>query len=363
MHIIGIMFIFAQNISISSMNIPLVTIGIPVYNVEPYIEKCLLSVLNQTYQNLEVLVVDDLGTDKSMDIVAEIQDKNPRGALIKTIVQSQNGGSGIARNAVIRNAQGRYLFFLDSDDFIEPNTIELMVEQAECHQTDLVMASLRKVAFETDEEFPTLQYHSYKLIKGKDEFAKYVCKDLHWHVAITACNILFSLEFLRKNDLYFAASKDEDALYLSDYYSEVECAVLLPAVTYNYVIRPGSKMGNNARKVIPVNEIRDRFYTDAIMTKRCVRLRTRSFYDVHCARVMKHKFRAVCVALRHRSRFSEYLSNREIYEELKHPASLTEIIRFKHYKGFHIFFYLIRKLPVPVCVGICYCVGKVIRWI
>ena len=68
---------------------PLVTIGIPVYNVEPYIEKCLLSVLNQTYQNLEILVVDDLGTDNSMEIVNEIQQSHPLGNCIniKLIVQ------------------------------------------------------------------------------------------------------------------------------------------------------------------------------------------------------------------------------------------------------------------------------------
>jgi len=345
------------------MNSPLVTIGIPVYNVEPYIEKCLLSVLNQTYQNLEILVVDDLGTDKSMDIVAKLQQSHPKGSLISTIIQPQNGGSGEARNAVICAAQGKYLYFLDSDDYIEPNTIELMVDQAEKKQTDAVIASLRKVVWNSDEELPTLQYSSYELIKGKDKFAHYVCQDLRWHIAITACNILFSTDFLRKNDLNFLASKDEDALFLSDYYSEIESAVILPDVTYNYVIRPGSKMGNNARKEIPVNEIRDRFVTDAIMTERCARLKDRSFYDVHCARVMKHKFRAVCVAIRHRHRFTEPLLAEEIRQELKHPALLSEIMRFRRYKGFHLFFYLISKLPAPICVGVSSMVGKAMRWI
>ena len=345
------------------MNNPLVTIGIPVYNVEPYIEKCLLSVLNQTYQNLEILVVDDLGTDKSMDIVTSLQKNNPKGYLIKTIIQPQNGGSGEARNSVICAAQGKYLYFLDSDDYIEPNTIELMVDQAEKNQTDAVIASLRKVVWNSDEELPTLQYSSYELIKGKDKFAHYVCQDLRWHIAITACNILFLTGFLRNNDLKFLASKDEDALFLSDYYSEVESAVILPNVTYNYVSRPGSKMGNNARKVIPVNEIRDRFVTDAIMTERCSRLKDRSFYDVHCARVMKHKFRAVCVALRHYKHFSEQLSSKEIHKELKYPASLSDIMRFRRYKGFHLFFYAISKLPAPICVGASYIVGKVMKWI
>lgn len=345
------------------MNGPLVSIGIPVYNVEPYIEKCLLSVLNQTYENLEILVVDDLGTDNSMQIVSKLQRNTPRGAYLKIITQSKNGGSGEARNAVINQAQGKYLFFLDSDDYIEPNTIELMVEQAESNQADVVIASLRKIVWNTDKELPTLQYSSFQLIKGKDAFANYVCQDLRWHIAITACNILFLVDFLRRNDIKFLASKDEDALFLSDYYSEVENAVIMPDITYNYVIRPGSKMGNNARTQIPVNEIRDRFYTDSIMTERCARLKERSFYDVHCARVMKHKFRAVCVALRHRKRFTEPLTNREIRYELKHPASLFEILKFKRYRLFHFFFYTISVLPPFLSISISYIVGKKIKWI
>ena len=69
------------------MNNPLVSIGIPVYNVEQYIEKCLLSVLNQTYQNIEILVVDDLGKDLSMQTVANFQQSHPNGHLIKVIRQ------------------------------------------------------------------------------------------------------------------------------------------------------------------------------------------------------------------------------------------------------------------------------------
>lgn len=345
------------------MNSPLVTIGIPVYNVEPYIEKCLLSVLNQTYQNLEILVVDDLGTDKSMKIVADIQQSHSNGQQIKIINHSQNKGLGEARNTVIEHAQGRYVYFLDSDDYIEPQTIELMVNQTVLHPTDVVIASMRKVILGTNDELPTLQYSSYQLIEGKDAFANFVCSDLRWHIAITACNILFSLEFLNTNHLRFAARKDEDSLFLSDYYSEVSCAVLLPDITYNYIIRPGSIMGNQAREHIPVAEIRERFKTDAKMTERCARLRDRSFYDVHCARVVKHKFRAVCVALRHRKRFTEPLTNKEIREELKHPATLSQIMKFRRYKSYHLFFYALSKLPSSVFIHVAYMIGKLTRWI
>jgi glycosyltransferase involved in cell wall biosynthesis len=342
---------------------PLVTIGIPVYNVEPYIEKCLLSVLNQTYQNLEILVIDDCGTDNSIQIVCNLQSTHPNGRMVKIIKHESNKGLGEARNTVINHASGKYVYFIDSDDYIETNAILLMLEHAERNNSEVTMASLRKVVLGTGEELPTLQYSSFQFISGKDAFANYVCQDLRWHVAVTACNTLFLLEFLNKHHLRFAARKDEDSLFLSDYYSEAERVVLLPDITYNYLIRPGSIMGNQQRKVIPVSEIRERFKTDEKMTERCSRLRGRSFYDAHCARVMKHKFRAACVALRHRKHFTEWLPNEEICRELKHPATLSDILKFKRYKLFHLSFFIISKLPPFVSVGAIYAVGKLIKWI
>lgn len=342
---------------------PLVTIGIPVYNVEPYIEKCLLSVLNQTYQNLEILVVDDLGTDNSMQIVLELQYSHPFGHHIKIIRHLENKGLGEARNTAIMNAKGKYLCFVDSDDYIELETIDVLLKEAEENDTDAVFASSRKIVYGTDEEVPTFTYDKKVVLAGKDVFANYLCKDLRWHIGINAWNILFKLEFLQKNNLRFDARKDEDALFLSDFYSEIESAVLLPDITYNYVLRPGSIMGNQIREHIPTAEIRERFKTDAKMTERCARLKERSFYDVHCARVIKHKFRAVCVALRHRHRFTEPLSNAEIRQELMHPATWYEIWHFKRYRGFHIFFYAVSKLPDAVCVAVCQLVGKAMKWI
>jgi hypothetical protein len=168
---------------------------------------------------------------------------------------------------------------------------------------------------------------------------------------------------LLDNKLRFAARKDEDALFLSDFYSEIKRAVLLPDVTYNYVLRPGSIMGNQARDHIPTAEIRERFKTDALMTERCARLRGSSFYDVHCARVMKHKFRAACVALRHRKRFTEPLFDSEIRDELRHPALFGEVLRFKRYRLFHLFFFVMSKLPPKMSVNLCFLIGKLMRWI
>ena len=97
------------------MNNPLVSVGIPVYNVEPYIEKCLLSVLNQTYKDdFEIIVVDDHGPDSSMNIVRELQNSHPRGKSIRIITQPKNMGCWAARNKILEEAQGEYLLLLDS---------------------------------------------------------------------------------------------------------------------------------------------------------------------------------------------------------------------------------------------------------
>ena len=342
---------------------PLVSIGVPVYNVELYIEKCLLSILNQTYDNLEIIVVDDCGTDKSMQIVDELKLSHPNGDKIRIIKHPYNKGIGEARNTVIDECCGDFLYFVDSDDYIEPKAIELLLAEGLKYKTDVVIASHRKVSYPTGENLPTYQYPSYHLIQGKDEFAKFVCADLRWHIAVVVWNILFSVSFLRDNRIRFAGRKDEDALFLSDYYSEVENAVIMPDITYNYVARPDSIMGYMSRREIPIREIRERFVTDAIMTDRCRRLKGRSFYDVHCARVMKHKFRAVCVALRHRKRFSEPLHYREIHEELRSPISFWEIFTFRRYKMFHLFFYMLSYLPPSMAIKLSFVVGKTIKWI
>ena len=349
--------------SLDETNYPLVTVGIPVYNVELYIEKSLLSILNQSYPNLEILIVDDHGTDNSIKIIDDLRNNHQRGNSIRILKQPRNMGPGEARNRTIEEAVGKYLFFLDSDDFVEPETIKLMVDQAEAHSSDIVIASGKGMNFETGEVYPIFSFPEYKIVSGKDAFAHYVCADLRTHIPDTIWNILFSIQYLRKYDMKFAARKDEDALFLSEFYSEVETAVLMPDITYTYLSRPGSIMGNQARDIIPVAEIRDRFQTDRIMTSRCARLKKRSFYDVHCSRVVKHKFRAVCVSLRHYKKFSERLSFNEIRQEMEHPATFSEIMKFKRYRLFNLFFYVISKFPSPIFVGISYVMGKIMRWI
>ena len=104
------------------MNKPLISIIIPVYNAEKYLKKCLDSVINQTYKNLEIILVDDGSTDKSPEICDKYAEKDSR----IIVLHKENGGVSSSRNAGLDIFKGEYLSFVDSDDYVEPDYIEYL---------------------------------------------------------------------------------------------------------------------------------------------------------------------------------------------------------------------------------------------
>lgn len=114
---------------------PVVSVIIPVYNVEKYLNQCLDSVLNQTLQDIEVICVNDSSTDGSLAILEEYAKKDER----VTVVTQPNSGAGAARNKGLSLAAGKYLSFLDSDDFFEPDMLELAYNKAEEDKADFVV--------------------------------------------------------------------------------------------------------------------------------------------------------------------------------------------------------------------------------
>ena len=101
-------------------NKSLISIIVPVYNVEKYVKKCILSLVRQTYKNIEILIIDDGTKDKSIDIIRNIKDKRIR------IIHQKNGGVSSARNNGLEHAKGEYIVFVDSDDFVAKDYIEYL---------------------------------------------------------------------------------------------------------------------------------------------------------------------------------------------------------------------------------------------
>ena len=113
---------------------PKISIIIPMYNVEKYLHRCLDSVLNQTFKNWQAICVDDGSPDKSGDIAEEYAKKDKR----FIVVHKENGGLSDARNAGFPYAKGKYIMYLDSDDFIHPQTMEIALDVAEKNKSDIV---------------------------------------------------------------------------------------------------------------------------------------------------------------------------------------------------------------------------------
>ena len=115
-------------------NNPVVSVIIPVYNVEKYLEECIDSVLAQTYQNIEIILVDDGSTDSSGLICDRYAEKNTN----ISVIHQKNSGLSAARNSGLNKANGDYIYFLDSDDYISADAIEKLFSIAENDKSDIV---------------------------------------------------------------------------------------------------------------------------------------------------------------------------------------------------------------------------------
>ena len=131
---------------------PYVSIIIPVYNAGPYIEACMASLVAQTLDNIEVLLVDDHGRDDSMELARRFVEAHPSGKTFRFLTTPHNMGPGPARNVGIEAAQGEYVAFVDSDDVVEPGFCELLYREAKQYDSDLTYCQAQLV--KRDEALP-----------------------------------------------------------------------------------------------------------------------------------------------------------------------------------------------------------------
>ncbi|MDR1057650.1 MAG: glycosyltransferase [Coxiellaceae bacterium] len=119
----------------------LISVIIPIYNADKYLIQCLDSVLNQTYSNIEVIVVNDGSTDKTGDICSKYEKKDSR----ISVIHKQKGGAAAARNAGLDIARGTFIGFVDSDDYIEPNFYQTLYEMIKLSNSDVSMVSYNQI--------------------------------------------------------------------------------------------------------------------------------------------------------------------------------------------------------------------------
>ena len=173
--------------------IPKISVIIPVYNVEKYLRQCLDSVIKQSLPDIEIICIDDGSTDNSLQICNEYAINDSR----INVIHQKNSGLGCARNSGLKNANGEYILFVDSDDWIEENACLEMYNKAVEINADIVLTG------------ETLYYQSAdKYGPGWRNFAGYkdmeeITESIVWETFTPACTRLYKKEFLDRNNLKF----------------------------------------------------------------------------------------------------------------------------------------------------------------
>lgn len=225
-----------------------VSIIIPVYNVAPYVEVCINSVLQQDYENLEIIIVDDRGTDNSMTLVEKLLKNSSQDIII--LKHEYNKGLSAARNTGIRQATGDYVFFLDSDDFIEPYCISTLVEMLKTYMhVDMVYGSSQRnsnsylpenIVDRTDlSEFYNDRTRIKRMMLNYTKFP------------LSVWNRLIKRSWLLKHNLFFKEGIVLEDLHWNFYAAKyVECIALCKKTTHYYRCNPNGIMSTQNQKII-----------------------------------------------------------------------------------------------------------------
>ena len=226
-----------------------VSVIIPAYNTEKYIHQAIASVLSQTLENLEIIVVDDCSTDNTVGVVRGFDD--PR---LRLLLNSQNLGAGGARNRALRAAKGKWIAVLDSDDWYAPERLSKLVQVAEQKNADLIADDLYLIADSSSSPWGTMISESGRKISAITQItaADFVRSSIEGTggLRLGFSKPLFKRDFLVKHKIEY----DETIKVTQDFWLDMDCFLhgatffLVPEPYYFYRGRPGSLVSSDKIK-------------------------------------------------------------------------------------------------------------------
>lgn len=213
-----------------------ISVIVPVYNVEKYLPRCMDSILAQTYQNLEIILVDDGSSDECPKICDEYERRDER----IRVIHKENGGLSDARNTGIDAANGEYLTFVDSDDYIHPEMYESLWGALKAEHAEVAMCNLKKV-YQMDAEVSSVEEKEVKVYTGIQAIENILDKNLHV-VSVVACGKLYKRKLFE--DIRFPKGKlHEDEFTTYQIYYKSNQIVACSGAYYYYFQRENSIMG------------------------------------------------------------------------------------------------------------------------
>ena len=251
------------------MNPPQISVIIPVFNVEKFLPQCLDSVTEQNFADIEIICIDDGSTDKSPEILSRYADRDPR----IRIISRTNGGLSAARNAGLKIARGKYIFFIDSDDWIEPNTLEKLFATAESTGADLTCVHFRAFA-ETEND--KRQANGKQSYFDQSEQTPEGCRPLSDNplkIHVVVNGKLHKKSIIEKFSLSFPHERliHEDEYWAWAYGIHCQSYSYLPDPLYHYRIHRNSITGTEKNSPRPLDIIDINLLT-AEEIRRCGRL-------------------------------------------------------------------------------------------
>ncbi len=226
-----------------------VSVIIPAYNSEKYISRCLDSVLGQTMKDIEIIVVNDGSTDKTLDILKGYKAENPE--IIK-IIDQQNQGQSNSRNNGIRVTEGEYIAFVDSDDYIEPNMLEVLFEKAEKSNAEVVVGDTNCV-------YPNKSVIIKSGVDFESQNLNTEQKKALLFMYPVVWNKIYKKSFLIENELFFESGMwFEDVLFINKMVSVIKSISFVEDVIYNYIQHPNSITYTYSEKLLDLKLMLDK---------------------------------------------------------------------------------------------------------
>ena len=218
------------------MDKPMVSVIMPVYNVDRYLEKAIRSVLAQTFSDFELILIDDGSTDKSAEICDGFHSYTN-----VTVLHIPNSGVAHARNTGLKTAKGKYIAFFDSDDWVEPDMLSRMVTAAEETQSEIVVCGFHMEYYENGRELD-YQVKPQSLSCNIDEFKSLFYEALKKNLLSTPWNKLYQRDFLLEHGTLFQDRLCEDIYFNLELFADIQKITFLDITPYHwYRSRPGSE--------------------------------------------------------------------------------------------------------------------------